>query len=213
MPRLGTDYERLRHNSQFRRLYQEGNRTAGSFLIVFAAKGQDGPPRFGVSVSRKVGNAVVRNRAKRLLRESFLSLLPDIQPSWEFAICARPRIAGASFAEVREDLRRALRGTLVVDCGRSRSGDVWGRKLNRALCVPIILALVAYRKALSPLLPSCCRFEPSCSEYAIEAFRRFGVVRAMGLTALRLLRCHPLCDGGFDPLPASGHRDKLCLEE
>ncbi|MGF1527725.1 MAG: membrane protein insertion efficiency factor YidD [Candidatus Competibacterales bacterium] len=53
----------------------------------------------------------------------------------------------------------------------------------------------------SPLQGNRCRFEPSCSAYALEALRRFGVWRGGALTLWRLLRCHPFCPGGYDPVP------------
>ena len=59
-----------------------------------------------------------------------------------------------------------------------------------------------YRKAVSPLLgPGKCRFEPSCSAYALEALERHGTLRGLALSAWRLLRCQPLCKGGYDPVP------------
>ena len=58
-----------------------------------------------------------------------------------------------------------------------------------------------YRAAISPLLPRSCRFEPSCAAYAEEALHRHHVLRALWLTARRLLRCHPFHAGGYDPVP------------
>jgi putative membrane protein insertion efficiency factor len=60
----------------------------------------------------------------------------------------------------------------------------------------------AYRRAVSPLLPGACRFHPSCSAYAAEAISTHGSARGLMLAAARLLRCHPLCEGGIDPVPA-----------
>ena len=66
----------------------------------------------------------------------------------------------------------------------------------------LLLVLVeAYRVTLSPLLGGFCRYEPSCSRYAEEALRRHGALRGARLTLRRLLRCHPLRPGGFDPVP------------
>ena len=57
-----------------------------------------------------------------------------------------------------------------------------------------------YKRWISPLLPSACRFHPTCGEYMMEAIERHGVARGLGLGARRLLRCHPFCEGGFDPV-------------
>src|SRR4051794_21666907 len=67
-----------------------------------------------------------------------------------------------------------------------------------------------YRYFLSPWLGSGCRFEPTCSRYAIEALQAHGAAAGSLLTARRLLRCHPGCAGGHDPVPlrpASGPRE------
>jgi uncharacterized protein len=55
-----------------------------------------------------------------------------------------------------------------------------------------------YQRAISPVLPARCKYHPSCSEYAVEAVRRFGILRGVVLAAWRLLRCNPLSDGGVD---------------
>ena len=61
--------------------------------------------------------------------------------------------------------------------------------------------LTAYKRFLSPLFPPACRYVPTCSEYATEAIARCGGWRGSGLALWRLLRCHPLGRGGFDPVP------------
>jgi putative membrane protein insertion efficiency factor len=71
-------------------------------------------------------------------------------------------------------------------------------KLARTLA---IAPLAFYRRFLSPLKPPMCRFQPTCSAYAIEAIELHGVVRGIGLGVWRILRCHPLCKGGHDPVP------------
>ena len=65
----------------------------------------------------------------------------------------------------------------------------------------LIAALRAYRLLLSPWLGMQCRFEPTCSAYAIEALERHGASSGSYLAARRVLRCHPWCDGGVDPVP------------
>lgn len=58
-----------------------------------------------------------------------------------------------------------------------------------------------YRFAISPLFPRACRFEPTCSRYALDALERYGALRGSWLTLRRLARCHPFTRGGFDPVP------------
>lgn len=65
-----------------------------------------------------------------------------------------------------------------------------------------------YQKLISPLKPPCCRFTPTCSHYATEAFNTHGVIRGFLLTSWRILRCNPFCKGGFDPVPPKQQRKK-----
>ncbi|THB63454.1 MAG: membrane protein insertion efficiency factor YidD [Desulfovibrio sp.] len=66
----------------------------------------------------------------------------------------------------------------------------------------LLLSLVRlYKFCISPLLPPACRFEPTCSVYAAEAIEMHGAVKGSWLAAKRLVRCHPLCKGGVDPVP------------
>lgn len=69
--------------------------------------------------------------------------------------------------------------------------------------------LKAYRLLLSPWIGSACRFTPSCSVYGLEAIERHGAFHGSLLTAGRLLRCHPGCAGGCDPVPRQGARGWL----
>jgi hypothetical protein len=77
------------------------------------------------------------------------------------------------------------------------------RHARRPLIQRLLLgAIGAYRRAVSPLLPSVCRFHPSCSAYAAEAIATHGAARGALLAAGRLARCHPWCEGGLDPVPS-----------
>jgi len=66
--------------------------------------------------------------------------------------------------------------------------------------IPVALIL-AYRFTLSPLIGRFCRFEPTCSRYGEQCFRRFGFWKALALTAWRIFRCNPFCTPGADPVP------------
>jgi hypothetical protein len=63
-----------------------------------------------------------------------------------------------------------------------------------------ILLIRFYQKAISPMFPPSCRFQPTCSEYAIEAIKKYGVLKGGRKAIWRILRCNPFCKGGYDPV-------------
>jgi putative membrane protein insertion efficiency factor len=69
-----------------------------------------------------------------------------------------------------------------------------------ALRAVLVAPIRAYQRAISPLLPQRCRYYPSCSEYAVQAIRSYGILRGLVLAAWRLLRCNPWSHGGLDPV-------------
>jgi len=64
----------------------------------------------------------------------------------------------------------------------------------------IIFFIKIYKRFISPILPDSCRFYPSCSQYAIDAVQRHGVVKGGMMTAYRIIRCNPFNKGGYDPV-------------
>jgi len=71
-----------------------------------------------------------------------------------------------------------------------------------ALASGVAIGLIRlYQHTVGAILPDSCRFEPTCSEYCIRAVRKFGALKGAWLGVRRILRCHPYCDGGRDPLP------------
>lgn len=74
--------------------------------------------------------------------------------------------------------------------------------ISRAPQVLLITLVKGYRLLLSPSLGSACRFAPTCSAYSLQALQQHGAVLGSYLTLKRLVRCHPWCDGGHDPVPA-----------
>jgi len=71
----------------------------------------------------------------------------------------------------------------------------------RAVRGLVMGAIVVYRRFISPMLRPSCRFEPTCSAYALTSVERYGVLRGGWLAARRIARCHPFNPGGYDPVP------------
>lgn len=75
------------------------------------------------------------------------------------------------------------------------------RGCRRVLIAPFLALLWIYRNCISPLTPPACRFTPTCSQYAVEALKKHGLIKGLWLTVRRLLRCHPWGGSGYDPVP------------
>lgn len=74
------------------------------------------------------------------------------------------------------------------------------KEINRYLSKLLIYLVRFYQKFISPLKGPTCRFYPTCSQYSIEAIRKYGALKGIYLTIRRLLKCHPFYPGGYDPL-------------
>jgi ribonuclease P protein component len=114
---------RLSRSGEFDRVYREGSSHANRFLIVYSfPRSEDSAPevRLGVSVGRKVGGAVERNRLKRALREAFWSLEDELPGAHDFVLVARPEISALWEREGAEGVRRALSEALSAAAGKDR---------------------------------------------------------------------------------------------
>ena len=80
--------------------------------------------------------------------------------------------------------------------------------LGRLLAWPLLLLVQIYRVAVSPLLGANCRYQPTCSEYAIEALRTHGAFRGTRLAVKRIMKCHPWGGSGYDPVPSPREKEK-----
>ncbi|MDT3356361.1 MAG: membrane protein insertion efficiency factor YidD [Bacteroidota bacterium] len=69
------------------------------------------------------------------------------------------------------------------------------------MIAPFVGLILFYRYCISPLKPPSCRFTPTCSQYALEAFRKHGPIKGLYLSVRRILRCHPWGGSGYDPVP------------
>lgn len=75
-------------------------------------------------------------------------------------------------------------------------------RLGRALRTLAVAPITLYQRVISPAIPRRCKYEPTCSRYAVEAIREFGILRGAVLAGWRLLRCNPWSYGGYDPVHA-----------
>jgi ribonuclease P protein component len=114
---------RLSRSGEFERVYREGSSHASRHLVVYAfpRTDEESEPRLGVSVGRKLGGAVERNRIKRLLREAFWTTAAELTPGHDFVIVARPAAGDLAREGGERAIERALR-TVLVEAGLAR-GD------------------------------------------------------------------------------------------
>jgi putative membrane protein insertion efficiency factor len=73
--------------------------------------------------------------------------------------------------------------------------------LKKILIFPFVILIKIYKLCISPFFPATCRYTPSCSSYALEAFKKYGVFKGFWLTLKRISRCHPWGGSGYDPVP------------
>jgi ribonuclease P protein component len=111
---------RLTDSPEFERVYRQGTAYRGRLFSVHAFPNEHGTPRLGLSISRKVGNAVTRNAVRRRLREVFYSCISELSGNLDLVVSARPAAAEATFEELREEFSESL-GRLCVPVER-RSG-------------------------------------------------------------------------------------------
>ena len=94
------------------------------------------------------------------------------------------------------------------ESGGERALPGWKRALN----LPFVVLILFYRATLSHLMGGQCRYNPTCSQYGLDAYRMYGPIKGTRLTVGRILRCHPFVKGGYDPVPIPDS-DTDCLND
>lgn len=101
--------EAIKLNKDFKRLYYRGKRAVRGLVVVYSSKNRLGKNRLGLTCGKAVGNAVRRNRAKRLMRESYRLLAGELKQGYDIVIVARSRVADKPFREVDREVRAAFK--------------------------------------------------------------------------------------------------------
>lgn len=188
-----SEYITLKDNRDFSGLYRRGKSFVGPVLVTYVLKNKSDNLRFGITTGKKIGKAVRRTRSRRVIREAYYKLYPDIKKGYDFVFVARGKTPYVKSTVVYKEMKNSF--CLQVFLKR----DSFMKR--------ILLAIIRfYRTSVSPLTASHCKYIPTCSQYGIEAIERFGALKGTALTVWRILRCNPFSKGGYDPVPEKSQR-------
>ncbi|MBQ7203429.1 MAG: ribonuclease P protein component [Eubacterium sp.] len=105
----------LKENKDFRRLYYRGKSIASPCLVTYAMKSRNKGNRYGITTSKKIGSAVERNRARRVIRAAFAQLEGDIKGDWDFVFVARSKTSKVKMQSVLSDMQSHFEKLGVID--------------------------------------------------------------------------------------------------
>ncbi len=113
-----SDFVTLKSNSDFRRLYNRGKAVTDPALVVYYSKNRAGICRIGITTSKKIGNAVERNRSRRVIREAFRRICSDLNPCYDIVMVARSKTKYLKSTRVEEVMKRIFEneGMLKSEC-------------------------------------------------------------------------------------------------
>ena len=105
----------LKENKDFRRLYYRGESKASKYLVTYAMKSRGKGCRIGITTSKKIGNAVERNRSRRVIRAAYYELEPKINASWDFVFVARGQTSKVKMQDVLKDMENHFKALGVIN--------------------------------------------------------------------------------------------------
>ncbi|HHU85122.1 MAG TPA: ribonuclease P protein component [Clostridiales bacterium] len=106
-----SDFKSLTRNGEFRRVYAKGKSFGDRALVIYVFKNRQNSLRLGISTGKKLGNAVVRNRARRIIKEAFRQLAPGLAKNYDYVIVAKSGILNLKSTDVYNILQSRLEGT------------------------------------------------------------------------------------------------------
>ena len=161
---------------------------------MYVMKNGEESNRIGISVSKKVGNSVVRHHITRLLRRYFRLNEDRIQTGLNIVVVAR--------VAAKESDYKHLESAYLHLCGLHH---ILKKNRSEVIMVAKLLIFVGAGVPEVPVSPlkirTHCIYTPTCSQYAIEALQKYGALKGTWLACKRILRCHPFAEGGYDPVP------------
>lgn len=184
--------ESLKKYHQFQFVYKNGKSYANKYLVMYIKENGLGKNRIGISVSKKVGNSVVRHRVTRLIRESYRLHENIFNSGLDMVIVAREGAANLGYNEIESALLHLGKLHQIIKVYFYMDQNM--KKL-------LIAAIKLYQRYISPMKGTKCPYIPSCSQYGLEAIQKYGVFKGSLLAIWRILRCNPFSKGGFDPVP------------
>ena len=219
--------ERVTSRREILQLVSRGHRIESAPILAryIAAAEKSVNKVMVVAPKKSFKRAVDRNRLKRRMREAYRlhkDILPQSGLSISLLYVAKEirsyKEIESAVVEILQKISAATpsdgnsTGTdssadssSSASCATSRpAGSFWKkvwRGVKAVLSFPFVLLIKFYQVCISPLKPASCRFTPTCSQYAVEAFRKYGPLKGFYLAAKRILRCHPWGGSGYDPVP------------
>lgn len=158
--------ESLKKNRDFRTVYRDGKSYANRLLVMYTLKNDSDRNRLGISVSKKVGNSVVRHHITRLVRESYRLHEEMFHSGWDIVVIARAGAKNASYHEIESALLHLGNLQKIMNPEEKKMESHWKKIL--------IFLIKWYRKYISPMKTTKCPYYPTCSTYGLEAVEKYG---------------------------------------
>lgn len=185
---------KLKGQKAFERIFKGGKIARARHLyLAYETEGCEFWQIAVVARKKDYPKAFMRNRVKRRLRE-VVRLNQGSYAPFRGVVVAKKDLMFLPWEELVREWRKVCLQAGVVFKEEEVPPPSLGARLMMAL-------VRFYRACISPLLPRCCRFTPTCSQYALEALGKHGFWKGTGLAIWRILRCNPFNPGGYDPVP------------